>query len=108
MNKENTINDQSIADWKATWGHIFKSTENDETYVWRQLRRKEYVEIMSEIPDTEEEDPIFKRQDRIVELTVLFPANIKELIAEKAGLALGLSDQIMAKSGFTSLNTEEL
>jgi hypothetical protein len=108
MNNENAISEQQIADWKSQWGRVFESTIVDDTYVWRQLRRKEYVSIMSDKPGEDEGSLLYERQENIAKTAILFPDNIADLIEANAGLATTLSDEIILKSGFDLSETKEL
>ncbi|PTY92881.1 hypothetical protein [Heyndrickxia sporothermodurans] len=108
-----TLDDKQIQQWKKQWGKIFKTTVGGEAFIWRKLKRKEYVEIMSnaEVEEAEEEvlgSRIYKRQERITKLVVLFPTDIESRIEENAGLATSISDEVIAKSGFDVSATEEL
>lgn len=109
MKTENAINQQQIDEWKAEYGKIFRTTVGEDTVVWRKLRRKEYVHIMSnEATQDIEGDKVYARQDLIVAAVTLYPENIEELIAENAGLATCVADEIILKSGFDLMTTEEL
>lgn len=109
MKMEDTINQQQIDEWKAEHGKIFRTTVGENTVIWRKLRRKEYVHIMSnEATQNIEGDKVYARQDLIVATVALFPENIEELIAENAGLATCVADEVILKSGFDLMTTEEL
>jgi hypothetical protein len=98
---------KNINAWKAEWGKIYKSIIDGETYIWRKLRRKEYVDFMTEI-EKEGEDPVYTKQDKITKTVVIFPNNIEELIETNCGLSTSISDEVLLKSGFYILSTEEL
>lgn len=106
---ESVLNEQSIQEWKAKWGKIYKSTIDGEEYIWRKLKRKEYVAIMAKVaePGTES-SRLYERQDEITKLVVLYPSNIEDLIESSAGLASTISDEVIIKSGFDISSTEEL
>jgi hypothetical protein len=109
MDMKEAINQQQIDEWKAQYGKIFKTSIGDDIVIWRKLRRKEYVHIMSqEATEGVEGDKVYARQDLIVAAVALFPENIEALIAENAGLATCVADEIILKSGFDLTNTEEL
>ena len=109
MVKENTVNEQDIKAWKDQWGKIFKSVIDDETFIWRQLRRKEYVEIMSVKAEVGfETEKIYERQDSIAKLVVLFPSDVETVIESKAGFATTIADEVILKSGFEISSTEAL
>lgn len=107
MKKENVINQEQLAEWKKEFGHIYKTTIGEETVIWRKLRRKEYVEAMTQDIDNPA-TKIFARQDYIVKTVTLFPANIEEIIEESGGFSGSIADEILLKSGFDVSETEEL
>ena len=95
MKTENAINQQQIDEWKAEYGKIFRTTVGENTVIWRKLRRKEYVHIMSnEATQDIECDKVYARQDLIVAAVTLYPENIEELVAEA-----GIPDLIVAGTG---------
>ena len=49
-----------------------------------------------------------KRQEAILRHTIIFPKDVDTLIEESAGLSTVLADEILAKSGFVNVYTEEL
>lgn len=110
-NIKNAINEQQIQEWKNKWGKIYKTTIGEDVIVWRKLKRKEYVEIMSGA-DEEDEDfygaKIYKRQDKIAEKVILYPENAKEMMEDNAGVSTTIADEVLVKSGFDQTETEEL
>lgn len=99
-----------IEGWKLEYGKVFKTTIEGEEYIWRKLKRKEYVLVMADKAADEEEleSKIYDRQEEIVKLVVLYPENIEEELEKSAGLATTLADEIIPKSGFGIPKTEEL
>lgn len=96
-----------IPEWKKQYKKIFKNEFDGEIIIWRRLKRKEYKDIlMQEVED--EDGRILSRQEKMVEVALLYPFDAKNLIEENAGLATVLSDEILAKSGFALSFTEEL
>ena len=108
------LTDQKIQEWKRKWGKLYKTTIGNEAFIWRKLKRKEYVAIMSTIPGEEAEEVaevgsrIYQRQEMITKLVVLYPFNIEQRIEEDAGLATSIADEVILKSGFDVKATEEL
>lgn len=96
-----------IAGWKREYKKVFKNSIDGETIIWRRIKRGEYKDILNEV-ETDEDNKILNKQERIVETSVLYPFNIKEVIEDNAGLATVLSEEILAKSGFALSYTEEL
>jgi hypothetical protein len=111
QNKDKAVlNDAKIQELKKQWGKIFMTKIGDDVFVWRKLRRKEYVDLMvnTEKLDDDMDVKMFKRQEEIAKLCVLYPENIDELIEENCGIATVLSDEIILRSGFYIKTTEEL
>ena len=99
-----------ITAWKAEHGKIYKSIIDGTDYIWRKLKRKEYVALMADSSE-ESADPemkVYDRQETITKLVVLYPENIEELIVENAGLATIIADEVIARSGFNIEATQEL
>lgn len=106
-----SISPAMISKWKAEWGKLFKTTIDGQEYIWRKLRRKEYVDIMSDSSNTSdipESARLYIRQEKITNSVVLYPANIKDLCETDAGLASTISDEVILKSGFGLQTTEEI
>lgn len=98
-----------IQAWKAEHGKVFKTVVDGEDYIWRKLKRKEYVMLMATKSEEEDLDArIYERQEEIAKLVVLFPENISELVEENAGLATTIADEVIARSGFGITETQEL
>lgn len=98
-----------IQAWKAEHGKVFKTVIDGEDYIWRKLKRKEYVALMSVKSEEEDLDArIYERQEEIAKLVILFPENITELVEENAGLATTIADEVIARSGFGITETQEL
>jgi hypothetical protein len=109
MDIKEAINQQQIEEWKTKYGKIFKTSVGDDVVIWRKLRRKEYVQIMSrEATEGADGDKVYARQDLIVATVALYPENVDVLIAENAGLATCVADEVILKSGFDLTTTEEL
>ena len=105
---EDVITQKQIMEWKKKHGKIFKTTVGDDVYIWRKLKRKEYVDIMSqELGDTENER-IYKRQEEMAKAVVIYPEKFAELMEENAGVASTIADEALARSGFDITTTEEL
>ena len=102
------LTDAQIAKWKKEHGKIFKTVIDGETYIWRRLKRREYVEAMSYRSEENPDANIYIRQNIIAELVTLYPADMAWRIEEYAGLAGEISDRAILKSGFDASETEEL
>lgn len=116
---DETITKAQIVEWKEKYGKIYKTTIGDEDFIWRTVRRKEYVELVKSnaaLAEGEQDllalqDELFyRRQEEVVLTSILMPApdEMKNLIEEQGGLASALSDEIMEKSGFVKPDTSAL
>ena len=109
MEMKEALNQQQVDAWKAEHGKIFKTSVGDDVVIWRKLRRKEYVYIMSKEATAEAAgDKVYARQDLIVATAALYPENVQDLIDDNAGFATCVADEIILKSGFDLSDTEEL
>ena len=98
-----------IQAWKAEHGKVFKTVIDGEDYIWRKLKRKEYVALMANKSEEDDLDArIYERQEEIAKLVILYPENVADLINENAGLATTISDEVIARSGFGITETQEL
>ena len=102
--------EDKVIEWKKEYKKVFLSTIDDEDYIWRRIKRKEYSDIMA-IKDTEDVDErIYQRQIAIAKLVVLnfTEEELEERIEELAGLASTIADEVLSKSGFNLTSTTEL
>lgn len=99
--------DEQILEWKKEYGKIYQTIVDDEPYVWRKLKRKEYSMLMNDDED-EKADKVFERQEEIANLVVIFPEDIETRIQESAGLATTIAAEVLDKSGFVAEETTEL
>lgn len=104
----NYFTDAQIMSWKTQFGRIFKTTIGDNIFVWRKVKRGEYVKIMSDSDEFISANLMYKRQEDIAKICTLFPKNIVDVIASDAGIATTLAEEILAKSGFIIPQTKEL
>ncbi|MFA1740405.1 hypothetical protein [Lysinibacillus fusiformis] len=102
------LTNEQIAAWKAEHGKVFKTVIDDETYIWRRLRRREYVDAMSYRSEEKPDANVYLRQNIIASIVTLYPSDMSERIEEYAGLAGEISDRAILKSGFDASETEEL
>ena len=117
---EKAISKNQIVEWKEQFGKIYKTTIGDEDFIWRTIRRKEYVELVKSNADILKGDDkdilalqdelYYQRQEDIVLAAILKPEKeeMRELIEQQGGLATALSDEIMDKSGFVRPETNAL
>lgn len=104
--KETNILTQDIIDKlkEENPSGIYKTTIEDKVFVWRQLLRTEYVEIINQ-PDID----TFRKEEIITITCVVWPkiteADLKSL---GAGVPTTLSENILSKSGFEATTVEKL
>lgn len=108
------ISKEQIEKWKEEYKHVYRVTLDGDDIIFRRLKRSEYISILKEsgeanVADASDlQDKSFKRQEAILKHTVIFPEDVDTLIEESAGLSTVLADEILAKSGFVNVYTEEL
>lgn len=112
MSKEkDVINKEQIKDWKAKYGSVYRTSVCDGSIpiIWRRLNRKEYLDLLNDVnEDMTADEKYHHRQEQMVSTVALYPENIDEIISQGAGIATILSDEILLKSGFEDVETEEL
>ena len=106
--EEEVVSQAQIDEWKKEFGEIYRTHINNIDVIWHKLRRKEYVELMTQEYAEEGQARIFARQDNIVRTVVLAPADIDKYINGLAGFSTSIADEVMARSGFDLTNTEQL
>jgi hypothetical protein len=112
---KNTVTQAQINEWKAAFGHVYKTANGDDPIIYRPVRRSEYTKLMMETDLTDEEEEIVekriertnKRREGICRISVLYPEDVDTLIESQAGLANLLAEEIMAHSGFLPLKESE-
>lgn len=103
------ITDAMVAQWKKAHGRIYKSIIDGDVYIWRKLKRREYVELMADrAEDDQVTGKLYERQEKITKLVVIFPADIEAQVDNNAGLATTIADEVILRSGFELASTEEL
>ena len=106
--EEEVVSQAQIDEWKKEFGEIYRTHIGNIDVIWHKLRRKEYVELMTQEYTEEGQARIFARQDNIVRTVVLAPADIDKYINGLAGFSTSIADEVMARSGFDLTNTEQL
>lgn len=110
MKEEKTeLTQEQIDAWKKEYGAIYRTNISGVPYIWRKLRRIDYVYVMAQKTEEKSQDArVYARQDEITKLCVLYPDNIAELVEQNGALSTVISDEIMLRSGFAAEETEEL
>lgn len=110
---EEVVSEQQLDEWKIQYGDIYKTDIGDQTFYWHKMRRKDYVELMTdkEFDGIDSTDlRIFLRQEKILKSCVIWPEGdiLDDIIENNAGVATNISDEIMLASGFKSPKTEKI
>lgn len=86
-----------IEEWKSLHGDIYLTEFDEDIFVWRSLRRKEYKEVMK-INGADQ----YYKEERVVDKVMLYPENYNfiSMSSGKAGIPTLLSELVMEKSGF--------
>jgi len=105
-----------VVEWKQTHGDVYcTSVTMDRHVVWRTLRRSEYKAIVKQIEQIVSSGQVSQieaemlNEELLCQVCSLFPKFGKgEFESELAGLPAILSQQILAASGFTSIDLRGL
>ena len=113
MNIDNLVDKEQLDSWKREFGEIYRTDLNDQVYIWHKLRRKDYIEVMSDesLNAIDNGDlRVFMRQEKILRKGVLYPSGeeLEYLIDNNAGVAGNISDEIMLASGFRPVRSEKI
>jgi hypothetical protein len=113
MNIDNLVDKKQLDSWKHEFGEIYRTDLNDQVYIWHKLRRKDYIEVMSDesLNAIDNGDlRVFMRQEKILRKGVLYPSGeeLEYLIDNNAGVAGNISDEIMLASGFRPVRSEKI
>jgi hypothetical protein len=113
MNIDNLVDKKQLDSWKREFGEIYRTDLNDQVYIWHKLRRKDYIEVMSDesLNAIDNGDlRVFMRQEKILRKGVLYPSGeeLEYLIDNNAGVAGNISDEIMVASGFRPGRSEKI
>lgn len=109
--EETLSNDQKIERWRNLYQKIYLSVYDEQEFVWRKIKRREYVEIMENTPEENLDDVVEYRQYLTIKTCVLSPNSeqeIDDLLEEYPGLLTSLSAEILKKSGFSKPLTIEI
>lgn len=115
----NAVTQAEIDNWKAEFGHVYRTESAGKAFIFRPIRRSEYTKLMLDTDINPEEEVTSERRlkrlsDRqlgICKICVLWPQSdvLNDMLEGAAGLALNLSEEIMDCSGFNALSgTQEL
>lgn len=108
---EKLSNDQKVERWRALYQKIYLSVYDEQEFVWRKIKRREYVEIMENTSEENIDDVVEYRQYLTLKACVLSPnveTELDDLLEEYPGLLTSLSAEILRKSGFSKPLTIEI
>lgn len=104
-------NDQKVERWRKLYQKIYLSVYDEQEFVWRKIKRREYVEIMDNTSEENIDDVVEYRQYLTIKACVLSPnveTELDDLLEEYPGLLTSLSAEILRKSGFSKPLTIEI
>lgn len=96
-----------LEDWKARFDNdIYMSDFNNEIFIWRPIRRKEYRDIQR-VEGVKDE---YYMEEAMCRTCILFPEDyaMHKITFGKAGVPTTLSQLIMERSGFMRPSTLKL
>lgn len=92
--------EEQITAWKAKYGEVFVTAiSEDEVFIWRALKRREYRELQIKQANPENQMDQLAYEEAVCSVCVLWPTDMK-YAEEKGGLATTLAEQIMQNSDF--------
>jgi len=98
------VTKEQIEKWKAEFGKIYKITPvSDLEIIYKPLSRNDYMDIMSKQIEGLIEDP----EIETVKLCILNDIDENDLYS-RGGIATVVYEDIMKRSGFTIVESEEL
>lgn len=95
--------DKKIAEWKEAHGSVFVATITGVDFYFRVLTRDDYMNIMQQSVSGLNIDPELET----VKMCVLNEVP-EGIYINKGGVVTVLYEQIMSKSGFVTIEAEEL
>ena len=101
--------DEKIAMWRKEFKSVFKTVIDDEVYIWRKIKRSEYIEIHNSIFNNNELPDDLKfwiKQEEITKKVLLYPSNVDEVIEESAGIPTVISQDCLNRSGFGAISRQ--
>ena len=108
QNKDLTL-EEKIALWRKEYKSIYKTVIDDEIYIWRKIKRSEYVDMHNAIFNNDEIPDDLKfwiKQEEITKTVLLYPTDADEAIEESAGISTVISQDCLNRSGFGALSQQ--
>jgi hypothetical protein len=95
------LTDELIAQFKASFGRVFRKELLGHTYVFRPLSRKEYIEVLNFVEDNKETLKLNDIDEKCFDLCLLYPTmSAPEKATLPAGVVPTIAKSIQQKSGF--------
>lgn len=98
------VNEDQIVKWKEEHGKVFRTQLGDEIIYFTTLKRDVYVDLMSR-SQTENE---FDFEVETLNVCLLNKKVTLEELEVKSGIGVTLMEQVMLKSGWQQIESEEL
>jgi len=102
-----TVTAEQIAEWKEVNKKVFKVTLDTTDYYYTTLKRDVYVDLLTK----QQLDPEFDYEFETMKACLLSPEvtdAFKQEMQDKSGLSVMLLEQIMMRSGWQQVESEEL
>lgn len=107
--QDNLTLEEKIAQWRREYKSIYKTVIDDEVYIWRKIKRSEYIDIHNSIFNNQEIPDDLKfwlKQEEITKTVLLYPSNAEEVIEDSAGIPTVISQDCLNRSGFGALSEQ--
>ena len=101
------VTKEVIAEWKEKYKKVFKTTLDGIDYYYTTLKRPTYIQFLTK----QQVDPDFDYEFETLKACILEPTIEEEFrndLENKSGLGVVLLEQIMLKSGWQQVESEEL
>jgi hypothetical protein len=98
---------EQVNEWKAKYKRVFKVTLDKVDYYYTTLKKDDYMKLITR--QSMEED--FDYEYETLSICLLSPAITKQFksdLNDKSGLGYVLLEQVMVKSGWEQVESEEL
>ena len=102
-----TVTVEQISKWKEEFKRVFKVELCDVEYYYTTLKRDVYIALLTK----QQVDKEFDYEFETIKACLLSPEvseSFKQDIQDKSGLGVVLLEQIMLKSGWQQVESEEL
>ena len=103
-----------VVEWKNKFKNVYVTSLTADFHVaWRTINRMEFKQIVKRVEtlmangSVSEADAEMLNEELICQIAILFPS-ISDFNSELAGLPAIVSQQVLAASGFNSLDTVQL